>query len=178
MKQSIVYKYRYYFIVLFILLICGISLGYSKLMASLNIDANVNVGAVRWDVSFKDITITDGSFTNDDNNYVRIDPEHPNKLSFVITLNEPGNFYEFTVKVKNSGTINAILDSLTVTGTEDSTIINTPYIDYVMEGLPTVGSTLDSNTEKTIRVRIEYLNLGTTVPFTVEKGIELNYIEN
>ena len=47
-----------------------------------------------------------------------------------------------------------------------------------MEGLPTVGSTLDSNTEKTIRVRIEYLNLGTTVPFTVEKGIELNYIEN
>ncbi|MBR3117011.1 MAG: hypothetical protein IKF36_03955 [Bacilli bacterium] len=179
MKQSIVYKYRYYFIILFIVLIGGISLGYSKLMASLNIDANVNVGGVRWDISFKDISVTSGSFTNDNNNYVRIDPEHPNKLSFVITLNEPGNFYEFTVKVKNSGTMNAILDSINLTGTEDSTIIDTPYIDYTMEGLPSVGSTLNKDGEKTIRVKIEYLpNLGGTTPFTVEKGIELNYIEN
>lgn len=177
--MNFIYKYRFYLILLFILLIGGISFGYSKLMASLNIDANVNVGAVKWDVAFKDISITEGSFTNDDANYIRIDPEDPSKLSYKITLNEAGNFYEFTVKVKNSGTINAILDSINMSGTEDSTIINTPYIDYVMEGLPSEGSILNKNTEKTIRLKIEYLpNLGGTEPFILEKTIDLDYIEN
>ena len=178
MNKNIFMK-KTFLIPVFIVLILFITLGYSKLMATLDIDADVNLSEVIWDVQFKDINILEGSFTNNDENYVRIDPTNPKKFSYNITLNEPEDFYEFTIKIRNNGTINALLSAINETGTTDSEIIDTPYIDYVVEGMPKVNSILNKKAEKTIRIRFEYLpDLGGESSYNVTKSIELDYVQN
>ena len=132
-----------------------------------------------WNVGFSDISIVEGSFTNNDENYVRIDPSDTSKMLYKITLEKAGDFFEFSIKIKNTGTIDAILDDITTIGTSDSDIIDTAYIDYIFEGMPSIGSSLDKDTEKTIRVRIEYMpNMGGVESYTIEKEFDLDYIEN
>ena len=179
MMNNVFTKYKYYFIAILFLLIVGISFGYSKLMATLEIDGDVNVSPVKWNIEFVNLSITEDSFTNNNSNIVKIDPEKPNRILFNVTLDKPGDFYEFTVNIKNSGSLNAKFDSVIETGTTNEVLINTPYIDYSINGLPSEDSILSVNSSKEIKVRIEYLSgLGGTSSFNVEKGIELKYVEN
>lgn len=169
-------KYRYYISFIVVALIIGMGFGYSKLMATLSIDANVNVSSVRWNIECKNISVKEGSFTNNDTNYVRIDPENPNKISYNVTLNSPGDFYEFTFKIANTGTLRGKLDNIVSTGTSDTDIIDTEYIDYSVN-LPTRGSTLSPNGELIVKIRLEYLpGLGGTESYNVTKNYEFNYV--
>ena len=138
-----------------VVLLLSISFGYSKLMATLAIDSDVNLSEVVWDIELTDLVVTDGSFTNNDENYVRIDPTNTNKLTYNITLNTEGDFYEFTVKLKN----------------------NIPaYINYSIDGLPPIGSNLDKKSEKNITVRFDYMpGVSESDVYTVTDGLEFVY---
>lgn len=172
-------KHIYYISIIVILFVVCIGFGYSKLMATLSIDAKINVSSVKWDIACKNIVVSDGSFTNSNVNYAKIDPENPNKISFNVTLNRPGDFYEFTFKLVNSGTLKGKLNSITTSGTTDDDIAETPYIDYKVVGLPSRGSTLSLEGEQLIRIRIEYLpDLGGTTSYNISKSYTFNYVRN
>ena len=169
----------YYISIIVLMLIVGMSLGYSKLMATLTIDAKVNVSSVKWDIQCKNIDVKEGSFTNNNTNYVRIDPENPNKISYNITLNAPGDFYEFTFKIVNSGSLKGKLNSITTSGTTDDEIADTQYIDYNITGLPSRGSILNTSGEQEVKIRFEYLpGLGGESSYTVNRTYEFNYVRN
>ena len=155
-----------------VILLLSISFGYSKLMATLAIDSDVNLSEVVWDIELTDLVVTDGSFTNNDENYVRIDPTNTNKLTYNITLNTEGDFYEFTVKLKNKGTIPGKLKNIITLDEE-----NIPsYINYSIDGLPPIGSKLDKKSEKNITVRFDYMpGVSGSEVYTVTDGLEFVY---
>ena len=91
-------------------------------------------------------------------------------VSFNALLTEPGDFYEFTVDVKNNGTFDADLDTITLTQQEDrSSGVLANYFKYevVIDGqtyTPETGShnvkgthPLASGEKETVTFRVTYV---------------------
>ena len=110
-------KYKY--IVLFLLLL--ISIGFSVISTTLNIVGSTSVSKNTWDIHFENVQVVDGSV-------VAATPLISNndaRVSYSVTLNMPGDFYEFTVDVVNDGTIDGMLDSL------DKTTLTSDQLKYL-----------------------------------------------
>ena len=172
-------KKRIIIIALFTLLLCGISLGYSRLLATLSIDGDVNVSEVRFDIRLKNLTVTDGSFLDDGNNTSAIDLSNNKKVSYNVTVSKPGDFYEFTYKIANQGTMAGYLTSITETGTTIENINLHPEIYYSVEGMPRVNDLFNPNDERTVKIRIEYIGEEEAeTPFTITKSFEYAFSKN
>ena len=185
-RENVTIKRRYIFIALFIALIAGISFGYAELKTTLSINGDTKIAKVGWNVHFKNISITNGSFLNTDNgvngNTAVIDSTDDTKINFNVTLKEPGQFFEFSFDIANDGTLVAKLDDIRETGDDISAL---PYVTYTVTNLPAEGSTLDVGETNYINVtiRVEFPfdidaeDLPTT-DYTFSKSIELDYIQN
>ena len=73
-------------------------------------DSTVNVKAAKWNVHFDDASYTEtaGSIAATTHTLTGT------TMVYEVTLSKPGDFYEFTVNVKNEGTFDANLTSLTM----------------------------------------------------------------
>jgi len=121
--------------------------GFSLLSQTLNINGTASVSGT-WNVAFdtnysvdavaakyKGVTVessdlskfeqTSGTLSDSDN-ILGVVSETGTTATFNVLLNEPGDYVVYAVKVKNTGSIDAILDSITVTNTSptDKTILN------------------------------------------------------
>ena len=89
-----------------ILVLISITIGYSVLSSTLNITGTTNVTSPTWSVHFgtgsSDIAVTSGSVTTTKPTIVTNSGNL--KLTYNITLSQPGQFYEFTAKIVNDGT--------------------------------------------------------------------------
>ncbi len=94
---------------LLIVLLLFLGTGYAALTTDLSINGVTNVAQSSWDIHFENLSVKTGSVTPD--SAANIDT--PTSISYEITLNQPGDFYEFTVDAKNDGTIDAMIESLT-----------------------------------------------------------------
>lgn len=176
------FKREYIIIGLFILVVFGISLGYSRLQTLLTINGNANIPSVSWKVHFKNLKVSEDSFMNEGANEVYIDPNDDTKLVYSATLSKPGDKFSFQVDIANDGSLNAILNSIEETGTEESDYINLPYFTYNISGLPSLKEELKSGGKKTITVTLEFPDLDNaedlpTEDFSFSKTIKLNYIQ-
>ncbi|MBS5720068.1 MAG: hypothetical protein KHW57_05325 [Clostridium sp.] len=86
---------------LLLLLVISISIGYAALSITLNINGTSTIKKQTWSVYFDTLTVTSGSATA--TTPAAVDTGKT-KVSYAVTLNTPGQFYEFTVAVKNAGT--------------------------------------------------------------------------
>ena len=114
----------YVLIIFVVALLFGI--GYAVLNSDLNIAGSTKIKDNIWDVHFENINVTTGS----------VSPASPSdaptiqngtNVTYTITLDQPGDFFEFTVDTKNSGTINAMISSVANSGL---TTEQKKYIDY------------------------------------------------
>ncbi len=145
-------------ILLLLLLIVGISVGYAALSTTLNINGQSTIKTQKWEVKFDNVdgisksegaTVTTAPTIQDDTT----------QLNYNITLAKPGDYYEFTVDVKNAGTIDAKLS-----GTPALTGVSADqqkYVDYKIvwsdtSVAPTSGDTITATQSKTVKVRVEY----------------------
>ena len=84
-------------------------------------------------------------------------------VTFNVTLNEPGDEYEFTVDAVNGGTIDAILSAITMTSissysnylTYTVTYNNTPYT----QSASNLNTALDAGDQKTVKVNVKYKDI-------------------
>ncbi len=101
-----------------------------------------------WNINFENLKIKDGSkegnITLKDNN-----------LNLNITLKNETEFYEFTLDIKNSGTLDAELEKL-VLNVDNPKNILTYKITYLDGTEVKEGDILNSNSISTIIVRIDY----------------------
>lgn len=107
-------KHREIYIVL--LLILCISIGFSYLSAKMDIGGNTTVKKQSWDVHFANLVETNSTIPESGSNAsdlgsATITAGKTTEVTFDSTLSVPGDYYEFTVDVVNSGSINAMLDS-------------------------------------------------------------------
>ena len=99
---------------LLILLLLGIGIGYAALLTNLSINGSTTMIASSWDVHFENLVVNSNSVSlSTGDSAATINPTTRTSISYTITLPQPGDFYEFTVDVKNDGTLDAMIGSIT-----------------------------------------------------------------
>lgn len=146
---------KYLSIVILLLLLVGITVGYATLSSNLNINGTSTVGVPDWDVHFENLSTTTGSVSP-----TTAPTISANKLSisYAVPLQVPGDFYEFTVDVKNAGTIPAKLSALpTVSGVSSAQDVYVNYTFTHTDGTAiTAGEKLAAGASKNFKVRVEF----------------------
>ena len=137
-----------------ILLILALGIGYAYLNTTLNITGTTDVDSNTWDVYWDNVQVTTGSVTAEE-------PEIDMSgtiISFSVHLEQPGDFYEFTVDAKNDGSIDAMIETVTKTINNNTTVPT--YLDYEVtysDGVEILeNQLLEANTTETYKVRITY----------------------
>lgn len=88
------------------------SVGFAAFTQTLNINGNTTVSASSWNVKFVTDSYAEssGSVTVSETNRTITGTS----VTYAVKLTKPGDFYEFTINVKNSGTFNANLTGVTL----------------------------------------------------------------
>ena len=147
-------------LILFILLI-SISLGYAFIHTDLVIAGIGKITATSWDIHFNNIQVTTGSVSiQEGDQAATIDTTTKTDITYAVTLKNPGDFYEFTVDVVNSGTLDGMID-IVYSKMDGMTLNELPaYMKYTVtytDDMPIEEKHLlaSGNTE-TYKVKVEY----------------------
>ena len=84
------------------LLLLTITIGYAALSTTLNIKGTSKINNASWNVHFDNLAVTSGSVSA--TKAAAIDSA-TTTIDYNVELTKPGDFYEFTVDVTNTGTI-------------------------------------------------------------------------
>ena len=148
----------------FLSLILLVSIGFAALAANLKIDGTVNVSKTSWNVHFENVDITPGSVTANPAPTTDEVNKNTTEIAYSMSFNKPGDFYEFTVDIVNSGTIDAMIDDGIINGIYDldgTTIKQQPaYLSNTISYSDGVeikkNQILKANTSETIKVRVAF----------------------
>lgn len=146
-------KTKNYVIAILLLLVLGISVGYATIGTNLRIEGTSKINSTSWNVKFSAVNVTEGSVAA-----TKAATLGDTLISYDVTLAKPGDFYEFTATVSNTGSINAMLTAApTISGvsTEQQKYVN--YTVTYSDGTAIAsGDKLASGSTKDVKVRIEY----------------------
>ena len=158
-----------------LLILLGLSIGFAALATTLKINGSATITKNTWNIYWDNIANQDG-VTPTTSEIVSEDANHPNNIvTFEVTFDKPGDYYEFTVDAVNAGTLDAEILSIekkyndTVipeTGTSPLPSYLKYEVKYADDTLPAIGDglakaqDLTSNppvyTTKTYKIRVEY----------------------
>lgn len=156
-------KNNFLLIIGLLLVVAIISVGYATLSAQLTVNGGASLGGATWRVYFSDDP-SDINIVSAETNVTATTPPQvntaQNQITWEVNIPNPGDKYEFTFKVVNEGSIDAVLASKTL-----PTITDTDIIFFIKEVDPDTGNygdvtwdglTLGAGTERTFVVHIEY----------------------
>ena len=170
---------------LILVLILLISVGYAALASNLKINGSSTVNVAEWDVYWDNIQIAEGSVSADDDHKARITDSNKTQVEFSVRLDNPGDYYEFTVDAVNNGTIdamiaaNGIVDGVYTDSTYDTQAEIPKALGYTVtyaDGKPIADKHLlakksgNTPTIETYKVRIEYRNDEEINPSDLDKN--------
>ena len=173
-------KNKSLYLILIVVILLGISIGYAAISKTLMINGNSEVKENTWDIHFENIQVTMGSVTAIKKAVI----EDELSVDFSVNLNLPGDFYEFTVDVVNSGTIDAMLDN--VVKIPELTEQQTKYLNYTIEYINNEQiepkQLIKSSEYVRYKVRVEYKTDLTeedlpTITETLNLGFTVNYVQ-
>ena len=165
-----------------LILVCvfTLTIAYAALNAVLTIQGSAQVTSADWDIHLANPKVTNGSVTTTVPTLAT-----GKSLTFSTTLNMPGDFYEFTVDVVNSGSIDAMIEK--VTKTPELTADQAKYLNYTVsyangESI-TNKQVIASGVTMPIKVRVEYRKdlSSTDLPtgqVQLTLGLVLDYIQS
>ena len=106
-------KRRNSILVLVIILLC-ITMGYAFLTANIKFNGFSKINNKNWDIHFENIVFNDNNVElSEEDSEAEIDSTTRTSVNYTITLNQPGDFYEFNVDVVNAGAIDGMIESIT-----------------------------------------------------------------
>ncbi len=153
-----------------LLILLAVSVGYAALSTQLKINGTANITKNTWSVYWDEdsITITEGSKGNTEPDVVNGDDGSSNtKVTWEVTLDLPGDFYEFTIDAANAGTVDAMITGITPTVPSNLPSYISYSVTYADGTAPAEnhllakgtksGNTIIPTTE-TYKVRVEYLD--------------------
>jgi len=164
-----------------VVLLFAISIGYAALSTTLTINGTANIASNSWLVYFTNVQVTSGSVTAA--TVPTTSGTSTTTLTWAVNLQTPGDFYEYTVDVKNDGSIDAMIGSLSNTSL---TTNQAKYLNYTVTYSD--GATieqydkLDAGKTVKLKVRVEYkadLNPGDlpSEPSEVSLTYTSNYVQ-
>lgn len=175
------------FLLILAVLLMFISVGYAILSTTLNINGTSSIKNATWDIHFENLNVTTGSValsTGDE--AATINSTNKTSVTYKVTLKKPGDFYEFTVDVKNDGTIDGMIDSVT-SKMNDIEIDSLPsYLNYSVtynDGKRIAENhLLSAGGKETYKVRVEYkkdINAADlpVTDSTLSFEVQVNYVQ-
>ena len=148
---------RRYRMTVLVMLLLGISLGYALLTSNLNILGVAGILNPTWNIHFENVVVKTGSVTaptpSIDSNQTTV--------SYSVTLNTPGDFYEFTVDAVNAGTIDGMITEISSTLNNVEITNNLPpaleYSFTYEDGIElSENQILSAGDSETYKVRVGY----------------------
>ena len=132
------------------------SVGFALFAQNLNINGTAYVEKAVWDVRFDERT-----FNSTGNVDIAYNFDSNTTMSWKTTLKQPGDYAEFTVDVKNLGTFDAVLKSITMSSlTEAQAKYLKYYVSYdggtydaTVTGL---SKPLNAGDAETVKVKLVY----------------------
>ncbi len=160
-------------IIFFLLLACSFGVGYAFLRTELSIEGTSKFHEASWDVHFANIEVKSGSVTPT----TAASITNPTTVTFAARLENPNDYYEFNIDVVNSGTIDAMIDEITIL--PELTQEQQNYLDYSVkysDGQDLVlKELLGSGTTKTLTVHFSYIeNIDTSNYPTEDQSFEVS----
>ena len=159
---------------------------YALLQSNLQINGIAKILHNTWDVHFDNIQVNEDSVPIVENDsQATIDPENNCKIDFEVTLNIPGDFYEFTVDVVNEGTIDGMIGTLNKTLTINNEIVQEvpDYLNYSItydDGVEIEENhKVSAGTVETYKVRLEFKTDIEELPqaATIVTSLEPQYVQ-
>ena len=159
---------------------------YALLQANLQINGIAKILNNTWDVHFDNIQVNENSVSIESgDSAAAIDPENNCKVDFEVTLNLPGDFYEFTIDVVNSGTIDGMIGTLNKTLIiNNETLSEVPdYLNYSItydDGVEIEENhKVSAGTVETYLVRLEFKSDIEELPeaATIVTSLEPQYVQ-
>ena len=156
-KQEIndIKRKKYKGVLLLVVLLMAITVGFALLSTTFNINGETRINDSEWDVHFANLVPKTGSVTPDTAAYITDDELN---INYAITLDKPGDFYEFTVDVVNAGTIDAKLKALPTV--EGVTPEQDAYVNYTFTHTNgsdiLVGEEIKAGESENFKVRVEF----------------------
>lgn len=138
------------------LLLLTITVGYAALSTTLNINGTSKINNATWDVHFANLEVTSGSVSA--TKAATID-SGKTAIDYNVELIKPGDFYEFTVDVTNTGTIDAKLGEAPIlSGVSAAQDIYTNYTVKYSDNDTAINANdkLAAGATKKLKVRVEF----------------------
>ena len=163
-----------------VLLLLGISLGYALLSQDLTISGTSKVKGNTWDIHFDNVVVNSNSVAlSTGDSAAAINQNDDTLVEYTVTLNLPGDFYEFTVDAVNAGTVDGMIG--TITSKLNNIVISTTnplpdYLDYAFtysDGTAIAPNhILAAGDTETYKVRLEFTTtlskwISQVFPFTL-----------
>ncbi len=149
------------FLVILAAILLFISIGYAILTTTVNINGTSSINTTTWDIHFENLQVTAGSVALSQGDVAaNISNTERTSVGYTITLVKPGDFYEFTVDVKNDGTVNGMVSGVTskMNGVVITSLPN--YLNYSVtysDGKTIANDhLLAAGAKETYKVRLEY----------------------
>ena len=138
-----------------IVTILCMGIGFAFLSSNLTITGNTSVSGNKWNVYFTNVQTTEGSVE------ASVVPTttgtNTTSLEYTVTLDKPGDFYEFRVDAVNNGTIDAMVQNVELSSLDANV---SKYISYTVSYLDEMylkeGDGLAAGETETYRVRVEF----------------------
>ena len=165
------YKKKIILLILLLMTILFRYFGYAVLAKSLNISSTSNINA-KWNVEIVDIKLEEKDGIKEIEK-----PKFDNKTaSFNVSLNYPGAFCKYKIKIKNSGTIPAYLTE--ITGIKEINNTEPIQIKYSIE--KTSNDVINSGEIKEYVLKVEWpINDDKIIKKATKKAIiNFNYIQS
>ena len=135
------------------------SVGFAVFTQTLDINGNVTVASSKWSIAFD----TSSYVESDGSVAVSNKTLDGTSMTYNVTLTKPGDFYEFTVNVKNTGTFDANLTGITMSSLSTE---QAKYLKYVITYNDTEYTTTTSSLSVALaktegvatgKVRVQYI---------------------
>ena len=148
-KKNLIYS-------ILLLILLSIGIGYAYLTSNLSITGSTKVTGNTWDIHFANLVVNPDSVSA--TTPASIDPTNNTSINYAITLDKPGDFYEFNVDIVNTGSIPGKINLVTINGiTSEVEDIVDYSITYSNNKLVQVNDILNGNSSKNIKVRIYFI---------------------
>ena len=107
------YNKRKLSISILLILLLAIGIGYAYLTSNLSITGSTEVVANTWNIHFENLNVSTGSVTATTPASIQ---SNNVDITYAITLSRPKEYYEFTVDIKNDGTLPGKVSISTLNG--------------------------------------------------------------
>ncbi|MBE6145075.1 MAG: hypothetical protein E7171_00475 [Firmicutes bacterium] len=158
-----------------ILLILGV--GYAFFNSNLNINGSTTILNNNFSVIFTNLKEKAGSVTA--TTPATITDENSTSVTFDVSLASPGDYYGFSIDIKNEGSLDAMVDSVTMT---ELTELQQKYLTYEILDNNEVDirnkDLLAKGTTRTINVLISYKTSPEAYPTGTEEKLQLSFSVN